>query len=118
MAKVSVNDEFVVSGRITVKRFVNESGEVVVAGSFACHYYFEEIKKLETYRYSITDVEVVEEIFGSDDFDIVYNFEAKAIDNKDGVSNLNNELIAKIEKEIYGKDGYVLGTILEKEAKE
>lgn len=116
MAKISVNDEFVVNGILTVKRFIDEDEQVVIAGSFACHYYFEEIKKLETYRYSITDIDVKEEVFGADDFDIVYNFNAKSLDNKHGISNLTNEMISKIEEDIYGNEGYVKGTVLEKGA--
>lgn len=116
MAKISVNDEFIVNGVLTVKRYITEDNEIAIAGTFACHYYFEEIKKLETFRYSITGVEVKEEIFESDNFDIIYNFNAKAIDNKQGLSNLTNEEISKIEEEIYGKDGYVKGTVLEKGA--
>lgn len=116
MAKVSVNDEYVVNGVLTVKRFIEdkETNTIGITGTFACHYYFEEIHKLETYRYSITGIEVQEEVFSSDNFDIVYNFTAEAIDNKQGISYLTNEEIEKIEKEIYGKDGYVLGTVLEK----
>lgn len=115
MAKVSVNDEFIVNGVLTVKRFKDEeTGEVKIAGTFACHYYFEEIHKLETYRYSVTEIDVKEEVFASDNFDIVYNFTAEAIDNKHGISNLTNEEIEKIEESIYGKDGYVLNTVLEK----
>lgn len=116
MAKISVNDEFVVNGVLTVKRFITDEDEIVIAGTFACHYYFEEITKLETFRYSITGVEVKEEIFEADNFDIIYNFNAKAIDNKQGLSNLSNEEIIKIEEDIYGNDGYVKGTVLEKGA--
>ena len=51
MAKISVNDEFIVNGVLTVKRYITEDNEIAIAGTFACHYYFEEIKKLETFRY-------------------------------------------------------------------
>jgi hypothetical protein len=62
----------------------------------------------------VTGIDVVEEVFGADDFDIVYNFIATDIDNKCGATNLPNDFIDIIEERIYGRDGYVLGTVLEK----
>ena len=116
MAQISVNDEYVVNGRLTVRRFKDEEDKIKIVGTFATHCYFEEILKLETFRYSITDIEgieIQEEVFGSDDFDIVYNFTAKEIDNKYGLSDLNNDIIQKIENKMYGNQGYVLNTDLE-----
>lgn len=114
MAQVSINDEYVVNGRLTVRRFKDENNEIKIVGTLATHYYIEEILKLETFRYSIEGIEVAEEVFGSDDFDIVYNFTADSLDIKYGISDLNNELINNIEKSIYGKQGYTLNTELER----
>lgn len=108
MARVSINDEYIVNGKITIRRFFNEEGELVTEGTFATHYYVEEINKLETYRYSITGIDVKEEIFGSDDFDIVYSFIADNINIKGDMSNLTNEAIDEIEKNIYDSEGYLL----------
>jgi hypothetical protein len=114
MAKISINDQYVVNGRFTVKRYQDNNGNIKVIGTLATHFYFEEINKIENYRYSITGIDVKEESFGSDDFDIVYSFEAESLTNKCGVSDLTNDVIDKIEKEIYSKNGYITGTELSK----
>lgn len=114
MARVSINDEYIVNGKITVRRFYNENGDLITAGTFATHYYVEEINKLETYRYSITGIEVKEEVFASDDFDIVYSFIAENIDIRNGMSNLTNEQIEKIENTFYDKEGYLLDSNMAK----
>lgn len=114
MAQISVNDEYIVNGRLTVRRFKDEDDNIKIVGTFATHCYFEEILKLETFRYSVSDIEVVEEIFASDDYDIVYNFTAKHIENKHGLSDLNNKIIKEIEDKMYGEQGYVIDTDLER----
>lgn len=113
MAKISVNNEYLVNGILKVRRYKNEEGEIIVEGSFACHYYFEEITSLNSYRYFVSGIEVVEEVFGADDYDIVYNFIAEDINNKFGMSHLSPEEVEIIEGGIYGKEGYVRGTVLE-----
>lgn len=117
MARIKVNEEYEVKGRLTVKRFISDNGEIIIAGTLATHYYFEEIDCLETFRYKVTGIEVMEEVFGSDDFDIVYNFNAKAIDNIFGPSDLETEEIIKIEDQLYGNYGYLKGTVLEEGGK-
>lgn len=114
MAQISINDEHIVNGRLTVRRFKDENDEIKIVGTLATHCYFEEILKIETFRYSINDIEVVEEVFASDDYDIVYNFTAKEINNKCGLSDLNNSIIKKIEEKMYGNQGYVINTDLER----
>lgn len=109
MARISVNDEYIVNGKLTVSRSLNNN-EIVINGTFASHYYFEEIKSLTTYRYEIKNIEVVEELFGSDDFDIVYNFTAKDFDVRDGMTNLTDKKIDEIESKIYDEQGYLLNS--------
>lgn len=109
MAKISVNEEFLINGKLTIRRVLND-GELTILGSFATHYYFEEIKKLESFRYLITDIEVYEEVFGTDDFDILYNFKAKNIDVKGGFTNLTESKIDTIHSNIYDEEGYVINT--------
>lgn len=118
MARISVNDEYIVNGKLTVRRFLDEEGRLITTGTFATHYYVEEINKLETYRYTITGIEIQEEVFGSDDFDIVYSFVADNIDIRNGMSNLSNEEIRAIENSIYNKEGYLLGSNLAKKGAE
>lgn len=109
MAKISVNDEYVVNGKLTISRVLNMDNEVVINGTFASHYYFEEINTLTTYRYEVKGIEVKQELFGSDDFDIVYNFTAKEFDVRDGMmTNLTDKEIDTIEADMYNKKGYLL----------
>lgn len=108
MAKIGVNNKDLVLGKISVRRFIDEDDKLIIQGSFATHSYFEEIKSLETYRFSITDVEVLEEVFGSDDYDIIYNFSAKKLDIKNqGVVYDENEH-EQIEKNLYDDNGYLI----------
>ena len=111
MAKLIVNKELELNGKITVKRTL-EDGELVIIGSLATHYYLEEIISLETDRFIIDKIEVFEEVFGSDDFDILYNFKAKILKVK-GISNLSVEELKKIENIIYKSNGIVKNSTLD-----
>lgn len=117
MAQISVNDEYIINGKLTVQRSLTDEGDVTIIGSFATHYYFEEIKSLETFRYSIREIEVREETFGSDDFDIAYSFIAKSFDVKNDMSNLTIEEIGEIESKVYDEEGYVIGSNMSTEVK-
>lgn len=117
MAKISVNDKTIINGKLTVKRYYDENKDLKIVGTFATHLYFEEIKTITTYRYRILGVEVVEEIFASDDYDIVYSFIAKEIENIHGQTNLNIKQMEDIEAEMYGAEGYLLNTAMEIEVR-
>lgn len=113
MAKIKINDEYTINGILQVRRYIDENGQVFVEGSFSCHYYFEEINTLESLRYKVTGINVKEELFSSEDFNITYNFEAKSIENVYDLSDLSTEDIINAEKLIYGEKGYVLNTVLD-----
>lgn len=117
MAQLSVNNQYVVNGKLTVRRYKNENGEIAIEGSLATHLYFEEINQITTLRYGLLGVEVVEEIFGSDDLDIIYNFTAEEIDMVDAMTNLPPATIRKCEEKMYNKDGYIIGSNLDLEDK-
>ena len=74
---------------------------------------FKEINTLESLRYKVTGINVKEELFNSEDFNITYNFEAKSIENVYDLSDLSTEDIINAEKLIYGEKGYVLNTVLD-----
>lgn len=114
VALIRINNDKAVNGKLTVKRYLDAEGAIHIEGTFATHWYFEEITQLDTFRYEIKGVEVLEEIFGSDDFDIVYNFRAEEINNVYGATNLNMNQINSVENIMYGFDGYLLNTDLEK----
>lgn len=107
MAKIGVNKKEIVLGKLTVKRFLDEENKIVIQGSFATHKYFEEIKNIETYRLKISGIEVLEEIFGSDDFDIIYNFIAKNIEMKNSGVTYTEDEIEVVEKTLYDNEGYI-----------
>ena len=117
MAQFSINDEIIIKGKMTVRRVLDAEGNISIVGSLATHYYFEEIASIDSYRFTVKGVEVFEEIFASDDFDILYNFKAKSINVKKNYSNLGSDEITKIENNIYKEDGYLKESLLGYEVK-
>ena len=112
MAKliITTNDrkKYEVKGRVTfeAKLIEGENGkqEIIISGKMTTHNYIEDIDKIETHRYLLTNVQVYKETFGSDDFDILYDFIAKDYNVKNGMTNLSNTLIDSIEEKIYESD--------------
>lgn len=97
-----------VKGRITfeTKLIENENGEeeILITGSMTTHRYIDDIYKIESNRYILKNVKVFNEVFGSEDFDILYNFTAEEYVVKNGETNLSEEAVKKLEKEIYKDD--------------
>lgn len=97
-----------VKGRLTftTELLKDETGMeyIRVEGQMVTHKYIEDIFKIETHRYLLSNIEVYKETFGSDDFNILYEFTAKDYTIKNGATNLSNELIEEIEKEMYASD--------------
>lgn len=109
MAKLIITTDerkqYKVNGQITfsdqlIELEDNKRG-IYISGKMTTHLYIDNIDKIETHRYILTGVNVIRETFGSNDFDILYEFEAKDFIVKNGVTNLSNELIDSIEREIY-----------------
>lgn len=121
MAKIDVNDELRVNGRLSFSRsliseMINEKEvkSFVINGIFATHLYFEEINKLDSERYILEEIEVHSEDFGTDDYNILYNFTAKSLeirgDEIDGASFiLDGKEMELIENEMYKADHPILG---------
>lgn len=75
MAKLIINDTLAVNGKVTFSRTVNKDKTgFVVQGVLLTHLYFDDIKSIQTKRFSLTGIEVFQEGFGSDDYDIAYYF--------------------------------------------
>lgn len=79
MAKIKVNTEEFVKGRMSLNRTIvgtDENGEVKLSqtGILETHKYFEEISILESERYYVTGVTVTSESFGTNDYNISYAF--------------------------------------------
>lgn len=100
---------FNVKGLLTFRasKYIDEETKeegILVTGEMKTHRYIESIDRIETHRYILLDVEVVQETFGSDDFDILYEFRAKDYFVKNGETDLSEDLIAKIESRKYNKN--------------
>lgn len=80
MARVRVNDEFDIEGKITVERMLKDEGNyerLIIEGALLTDQYIEEIFSLETDRFKIDGVKVFHESFGSESDEILYTFNAR-----------------------------------------
>lgn len=117
MAKIILNDEIEMNGKMSISRTLNEEGNgFIIMGSFATHLYIEEIQSLESPRYKVEGIEVYQEVFGSDDYDIVYNFKAKSLELLDTIVDgigfiLYSSEMKKIEDVMYKNQHPILGDI-------
>lgn len=117
MAKIIVNNDIRANGKLSATRTLNEEKNgFIVSGVFASHLYYENIKTLETNRFALSGVEVYQEAFGSDDYNILYYFTAKSIMLKDHVEDgigyiLYSDEMRMIEEEMYKNDHPILGGI-------
>lgn len=102
----SDNKKYNIKGGLTFEavKLEKEDGEVLdIRGQMSTHYYIEDISKIETHRYLLTGVEVYRETFGSDDFNILYEFKIKDYHVKNGLTNLGNTIIESIEADLYSE---------------
>lgn len=128
MAKIVINEELRVNGRLTFSRELKEEqyqdaeGNIKtrkyfeILGMLATHLYFDEIHQLDTTRFSLYGVEVFKEDFGSDDYNIIYSFIAKDIEihgaEENGVKYvLLGEEMKMIEDVMYANEHPILGSI-------
>ena len=77
---------------------------MICLGQLATHKYFEEITKIETDRFILENVEVTDETFGTNDFNILYEFEVHNYGWTIKEDYLSEETIKKIELEEYKDD--------------
>lgn len=87
MAQIKINTETFVNGKCSITRIsdpteINEFNTRTV-GILSTHPYFEDIHTIETERYLLTGVEVQQEDFGSNDYNIKYSFTAEDLIIKD-----------------------------------
>lgn len=112
MAKIIItndnNEEIQVEGRMTFKvsKAIKEDGTetMVCLGQLATHKYFEEITKIETDRFILENVEVTDETFGTNDFNILYEFEVHNYGWTIKEDYLSEKTIKRIELEEYKDD--------------
>lgn len=114
MPDIRVNNRIDVKGELT---FVINSDNTI-EGQFITHGYHELIQSLESNRYLLTDIEVYQEKFDANDYNIVYLFTAKNRIIKGGITNLDIDIIHRIDNEVYQDDYDELIKRYEKEGKE
>lgn len=103
MAQIKINKDRFVEGKFTVKQRLVEdekgNGNVVVHGIFSTHDYIEELNTLESERYLLLGVKVFEETFGTNDYEITYEFTAESLTIKDDY--IPDKVKAVVEADLY-----------------
>lgn len=110
MAKILItkgNEEVIeTQGKMTfetIKSF-DEDGDMYfkTIGQLAIHEYIDDIECIESSRYLLKGVDVYREVYGTDDFNILYEFEL--VEGTDVIikeSNLDNEKIKLLKEKEY-----------------
>jgi hypothetical protein len=83
MAKLSINEDRLTEGKITVNRMLVETeqgAKIHVEGALRTKDYIEEITQIDAPRFSVKGVKVLQESFGSEDEEIVYTFVAESLE--------------------------------------
>lgn len=117
MANIIINNRFSANGKLSVDRTLNETKDgFIITGIFASHLYYEDIKSLESSRFKVSGIQVYQESFGSDDYNILYHFIAEKLTLKDLMQDgigyiLYGEEMKMIEEEMYKNDHPILGGI-------
>lgn len=106
MAKIKITTEdgkiLMTQGQMTVSLDKTVDGDVICVGSLAIHEYVEAIDKIESSRYILDGVDVFKEVFGTNDFNILYEFQL----TEEGTFTVKDETLSKgkiegILKEMY-----------------
>lgn len=86
----------------TIKR-EDEHGDIYfeTIGQLAIHEYIVDINKIESARYLLENVDVYREVYGTDDFNILYEFTANGIDVSVKESNMDKGKIDVLRKKEY-----------------
>lgn len=105
MATIKINNSIEVKGKVSFRHSIyldeerNEWKDDGISGTLVSHKYIDDIHTIETDRYLISGCTVHTESFGSDDFNIIYDFIADDCIVKD--DPLSEEDVKKIEDEKY-----------------
>ena len=86
----------------TIKK-EDEHGDIYfeTIGQLAIHEYIVDIDKIESARYLLENVDVYREVYGTDDFNILYEFTANWIDVSVKESNMDKGKIDVLRKKEY-----------------
>lgn len=103
MSEILINDTIIVEGELSFKKTVDNSQKppkLIIEGLLSTHKYFEEITQVESERYVLKGINVQQESYGSNDFNIVYGFYAVSAEAKGGQSIYTEKEIQEIEQSI------------------
>lgn len=86
----------------TIKK-EDEDGDIYfeTIGQLAIHEFIVDINKIESARYLLENVDVYREVYGTDDFNILYEFTANGIDVSVKESNMDKGKIDVLRKKEY-----------------
>lgn len=86
----------------TIKK-EDEHGDIYfeTIGQLAIHEYIVDIDKIESARYLLENVDVYREVYGTDDFNILYEFTANGINVSVKESNMDKGKIDALRKKEY-----------------
>ena len=86
----------------TIKK-EDEHGDIYfeTIGQLAIHEYIVDIDKIESGRYLLENVDVYREVYGTDDFNILYEFTANGINVSVKESNMDKGKIDALRKKEY-----------------
>ena len=86
----------------TIKK-EDEHGDIYfeTIGQLAIHEYIVDVDKIESARYLLENVDVYREVYGTDDFNILYEFTANGIDVSVKKSNMDKGKIDVLRKKEY-----------------
>lgn len=104
---ISGKKSYNVKGRFTFEtNLVEKNGneEIVVSGALSTHKYLDDITQIESNRYIVKNIKVYNEVFGSEDFNILYNFTADDYEIKGGETNLPLDIEEELERTLHQED--------------
>lgn len=105
MARIIINDKER-KGYLSASTKEDSKGNIFMIGELYTHSNIDKITKIETDRYLFENVTVVGISIGSNDFFIKYDFECpfNCLTFKGGESNLTEDEIALIEKDLFKEE--------------
>lgn len=119
MANIIINNgskrlkEYNVRGNFTVQALLEgETDNIEYTGQLVTHEYIPEIDTIKSDRFYIAGVSVYKEVYGSDDFNILYEFTAKSVDilddpfSEEEKEKIGDKLYPNYKEELL-KDGFV-----------
>jgi hypothetical protein len=107
MADLIINGSKFIKGKFSISRILDNTQHpprLILQGQLETHRYFEELNTIESKRYRVSGVNVFQESFGSDDYSIIYVFNASDIAIKGGETYLVSKDVKELEEKLYGGD--------------